>query len=66
MICIILPVNNLDISVLNVLSIHNRHFLHFRRVDLNNQTSWATSRPLQPSQLDDLHPRSKRLTSDNV
>ncbi len=31
---IILPVNPLNISVFNVFSIHNRHFLPFRRADL--------------------------------
>ena len=44
---ILLPVNHLDISVFNVFSIHNRHFLPFRRVDL---TVSASLRPIRGGQ----------------
>jgi hypothetical protein len=43
-ILIILPVNHLDISVFNVLSIHNRHFLPFRRAVLYNRVGWEALR----------------------
>jgi hypothetical protein len=36
---IILPVIHLDFSVLDVLSIHNRHFSPFRRADLTVSAS---------------------------
>ena len=40
----ILPIVHLDFSVLDVISIHNRHFLPFRRVDL---TVSASLRPIR-------------------
>jgi hypothetical protein len=41
---IILPVNHLYISVFNVLSIHNRHFLPFRRAALYNRVGGRSLR----------------------
>ncbi len=48
-ITIILPVNHIDLSVFNVLSIHNRHFLPFRRrpnlpAVLYNRVGWEALR----------------------
>jgi hypothetical protein len=41
---IILPINHLDNSVFNVLYMHNRHFLPFRRAVLYNRVGWEALR----------------------
>ncbi len=41
---IIFPVNYLNISVFNMLSIHNRHFLPFRRAVLYTRVGWEVLR----------------------
>ena len=58
----ILPIVHLDFSVLDVILIHNRHFLPFRRVDLNDRVGGRLLR-CGPFVVDDHNFMSRRLAS---